>query len=84
LLNHILLALNNKFSVGGIFCDLSKTFDCVNHDVLLSKLEFYGITGKSNYIINFYLSDRHQRVFINNKHSVNYFLRWKKVKYGVP
>ena len=44
LINNILDALNNKFTVGGIFCDLMKASDCVNHAILLSKLEFYGIT----------------------------------------
>jgi len=38
LINNILDALNNKFTVGGIFCDLTKAFDCVNHAILLSKL----------------------------------------------
>jgi hypothetical protein len=45
LLKEILDALNNNSLVGGILCDIKKAFDCVNHDLLLTKMEFYGIRG---------------------------------------
>jgi hypothetical protein len=44
--------MNNKLIVGGIFCNLEKTFDSVNHNIIFSKLEFYGITGNSNFNFN--------------------------------
>jgi hypothetical protein len=50
--------LNNKQLVGGIFCDLHKALDCVNYDILLSKMEFYGTTGKANNLTKSYLEDR--------------------------
>jgi len=69
--------------VGGIFCGMAKAFDYVNHNILPSKLEFYGITGRANNLIKSYLNDRYQRVLIKNKYSKNYFSEWEKVKQGV-
>jgi hypothetical protein len=58
---------------------LKKAFDCVNHDLLTKKLKFYGITGNAYALIKSYLSDRYQRVRIDDK-----FSEWGKVTHGVP
>jgi hypothetical protein len=81
LLNEILKALNNKILVEGIFCDLKKAFDCVNYDILLSKMKFYGIMGMANALINSYIKDKYQRVVINTWHTQS---KWGLVNNGVP
>jgi exonuclease III len=83
LIQEVLTALNKKLKVGGIFCDLHKAFDCVNHDILLSKMEFYGILGRANNLIKSYLQNRYQRVQIK-KDSKNYYSEWELVTDGVP
>jgi hypothetical protein len=65
--------------VGGIFCDLQKAFDCVNHNTLLMKLEFYGITGINHKLIKSYLG---QRVVLN-KHSSSLCSNWSEITHGV-
>ena len=49
--NNILKVLDNKQTVGGIFCDLSKAFNCVVHENLLSKLQYYGVRRAANKLI---------------------------------
>jgi len=78
-LNMVLSSLDNKNYVGGLFCDLQKAFDCVNHDIPLAKMKFYGITGIAYNLIRSYLANRYQRTRINKLSST-----WERVKHGVP
>jgi hypothetical protein len=48
LTDEILKALNNKLIVGGIFCNLEKASDFVIRDLLLFRLDLYGITSRDN------------------------------------
>ena len=68
----------NEFTVG-IFLDLSKAFDTVNHTILLKKLYFYGIRGKCHAWIKDYLSNRKQMVKYYNIRSTE-----KIITCGVP
>jgi hypothetical protein len=40
--------LDKEEACVGLFLDLTKAFDMVNHDILLQKVEFYGISGVAN------------------------------------
>ncbi|KAJ4429752.1 hypothetical protein ANN_21956, partial [Periplaneta americana] len=72
--NEILSALDNGKPPVGIFCDLSRAFDCVNHNLLLAKLERYGIRGIVLKWFASYLQNRYQYVEILHKdHKINNF-----------
>lgn len=55
-------ALDNKRYAIGIFIDLQKAFDTINHEILLKKLERYGLRGVAGKWVKSYLSDRVQYV----------------------
>ena len=59
---------NNEFGYG-IFIDLKKAFEKVNHSIVLSKLNHYGVRGKACDWFQSYLSNREQFVCINSHKS---------------
>jgi hypothetical protein len=82
LLNEIPTAMNSKQTVGGIFCDLHKAFDCINHAILLEKIKYYCVLGKFYNLIKSYLNGRYQKVILG--HNNNTESTWKEVNQGVP
>ena len=52
---------DNEYAIG-VFCDLSKAFDTINHDILLQKLDHYGIRGTAKKWFESYLTGREQYV----------------------
>ena len=63
----------------GLFIDLSKAFDTLDHNILINKLEFYGVRGKGLDWFRSYLSNRQQYVQFNGTKS-----GLLKIKTGVP
>ena len=73
LFDESLSALDNKNSkVGTVLLDISKAFDCVNHDILLNKLYHYGIRGSVRDWFKSFLTDRTHYVDINGNKSDPY------------
>ncbi len=77
--NTILHSLARKEVALLLLLDFSKAFDVLSHDILLEKLEHYGIRGQALKWFKSYLSSRQQFVSINNTKS-----NLKPIKYGVP
>ena len=85
LFHEILNAINNKFVIGGILCDLEKASDCVNHNISLSKLKFYSIKGPAYTLLKSCLQDGYKRVLINSKNKYcNTTSDWGKINHGIP
>ena len=85
--NHAIISLTEEIKsyldtghmVCGIFLDLKKAFDTINHGILLKKLYVYGFRGISNKLLQSYLENRKQFVSINGHNS-----ELKDVVCGVP
>ena len=71
--------LDGKKCACAILTDLSKAFDCLNHDLLIAKLYAYGFDKSAlNFIYN-YLKERKQRTKVNGA-----YISWQELKFGVP
>ena len=77
--DYLKAAIDGKKLICGIFLDLTKAFDTVNHNILIKKLYNYGIRGVANKLIESYLTNRHQYVTLGNTHS-----KKQEIKCGVP
>ena len=84
---HSLVAMFEKWNenldkggeCGALFVDLSKASDCLQHDLLLAKLNAYGFDYKSLILISILLSNRKYRTKINSS-----FSEWKDLLVVVP
>ena len=72
-------AIDTKSKAGAILTDLSKAFDCLNHDLLIAKLEAYGFDNKALSFISDYLKNRKQRTKVNGSYS-----SWLGLLFGIP
>ena len=79
IVDQIRLSIDKNQLTCGIFIDLSKAFDTVDHNILINKLDHYGIRGNALNLFRSYLSNRKQYTVIeNNKSQTN------NINCGVP
>lgn len=79
LLQQILAAFEAKQSTAVLLCDLSRAFDCLPHDTLISKFKKYGLVDSALKLVQSYLNGRQQVVSLKGVNSTPLV-----VKYGVP
>ena len=64
---------------GALLTDLSKAFDCLPHELLITKVHVYGVGIPSLKLLHSYLTKRKQRVKLNDTYSL-----WLEIIFGVP
>ena len=75
----VLTTFNKKSYTIALYLDLKHAFDTIDKDILLFKLDRYGLRGRANNLISSYLTNRTQYVDISNKHS-----ELNSISLGVP
>ena len=84
---HCLLAMIEKWrktldkggETGAVLTDLSKAFDCIDHNLLIAKLDAYGFEKQSIDFLHSHLTKRKQRAKVDSAYS-----SWKMLLSGVP
>jgi len=71
--------LDSKHIIGTVLCDLSKAFDTLPHDLMLAKLNAYGLGYNALKLLNNYLTNRKQRCKVGTS-----FSSWGDIEAGVP
>ena len=72
-------SIDNGKSFEALLADLSKAFDCLDHELLIAKLNAYGFHLSALKLIHDYLSNRKQRTKLNSTYS-----KWHEILFGVP
>jgi hypothetical protein len=82
LINSILTALNKNQIVGGIFCDLQKAFDYVNHNIITRQISILWNRVTFKRLIESYVNNRYQKVTLNRVGHHNHSSKWVRLKCG--
>lgn len=87
--NIVLTNVDKRTPICAVYCDMTQAFDYVDHNILLRKLESYGIRGNVLQLIKSYLSDRKQitnisRLNMKTKWEKSYVSETRSALYGVP
>lgn len=83
-LEGVINGISLKDCVSGIFIDLSKAFDRVKHEILLTKLEIMGIRGIAYDWLQSYLINRKQCIQLDDSQGRQHRSEWGDNPYGVP
>lgn len=81
--NSVAEALDESHCTAGIFCDLSKAFDCVDHHLLINKMLNLGFGYPIVELLKSYLRGRKQRTVIKSN-SGKHYSNWYDIQFGVP
>ena len=72
-------AVDSNQMFGALLADLSKGFNCLDHKLLIAKLNPYGFSLPALKLVHDYLSNRKQRTKVRRTHS-----SWLEIVFGVP
>ena len=72
-------AVDSGQMFGTLLADLSKAFDCLDHELLIAKLNACGFSLPALKLVHDYLSNRKQRTKVNRT-----YISWLEIVFGIP